>query len=197
MDAGDVPKKVNGRGAHVRPGTGAAPVGPRSFGREHDRPLGSAKKQGSADLLPGVTLPKGGGAIHGHGREILGQRRNRSGNLSIPLPFSPGRFTPRLQLASDPRIARKPGRFAGRITMTIVKEWASPAQKQRDEADASSFVRSKLQLLAPLGLLQNRSHGRCSSHCSSEARGTQLRLTYYWVCNVSHMGSTFDPERIK
>jgi RHS repeat-associated protein len=63
-----------------------------------------AEKPGrTGDLLPSVTLPKGGGAIRGLGEKFSVNAANGTAAMSLPLPLSPGRsgFTPALQLSYD------------------------------------------------------------------------------------------------
>ncbi|MCU1236277.1 MAG: repeat-associated core protein [Candidatus Solibacter sp.] len=53
--------------------------------------------------LPAVSLPKGGGAIHGMGEKFGTNPATGTGSMSIPLPSSParGEFGPKLSLNYD------------------------------------------------------------------------------------------------
>ena len=82
------PRRDAGHASNERdtaPGDAADDTGPS------DRP-----SQGGADVLPRVTLPKGGGAIRGIGEKFSVNPATGTGLLHILLPLSPGRsgFTP-------------------------------------------------------------------------------------------------------
>ena len=60
-------------------------------------------QQGSSAGIPVVQMPKGGGAIKGIGEKFQANPVTGTGNVSIPLPVTPGRggFTPELNLSYD------------------------------------------------------------------------------------------------
>jgi hypothetical protein len=67
-------------------------------------PDGPAQGESSpSPSLPAVSLPKGGGAIHGMGEKFGVNPVTGTGTLTIPLPTSPGRagFGPQLALSYD------------------------------------------------------------------------------------------------
>jgi len=61
----------------------------------------SEEKQGVS--APTITLPKGGGAIHGMGEKFAANPVTGTGSMSIPISTSPGRsgFGPQLSLSYD------------------------------------------------------------------------------------------------
>ena len=61
----------------------------------------SEEKQGVS--APAITLPKGGGAIHGMGEKFAANPVTGTGSMSIPIATSPGRsgFGPQLALSYD------------------------------------------------------------------------------------------------
>jgi RHS repeat-associated protein len=63
----------------------------------------SEQQKRPSDLLPSVSLPKGGGAIRGIGEKFSVNAATGTSAMVVPLPFSPGRsgFTPSLQLSYD------------------------------------------------------------------------------------------------
>jgi hypothetical protein len=73
----------------------------RASPRRRKRRFEPTKETKRADLLPRVTLPKGGGAIRGIGEKFSVSAATGTTSLSVPLPLSLGRssFTPQLQLA--------------------------------------------------------------------------------------------------
>lgn len=97
-----------------KPGTAASPIAPA--GSEKARPESPQPKKPqlsddpkrdkdapktAAQLLPNVTLPKGGGAIRSIGEKFNVNAATGTGQITIPLPFSQGRFTPQMALAYD------------------------------------------------------------------------------------------------
>src|SRR3954452_17378630 len=66
---------------------------------------------------PAVSLPKGGGAIHGIGEKFAANPVTETGKLAIPLPLSPGRsgFTPVMALQHDAGSGNGPYGFGCRI----------------------------------------------------------------------------------
>ncbi len=58
-----------------------------------------------SDLVspPSITLPKGGGAIHGIGEKFAANPVTGTGSMSVPIATSPGRsgFSPQLSLSYD------------------------------------------------------------------------------------------------
>ena len=69
------------------------------------------------DLLPAVTLPKGGGAIRGLGEKLSVDAATGATSMTLPLPLSPGRsgFTPALALRYDSTASNGPFGFGWSI----------------------------------------------------------------------------------
>jgi hypothetical protein len=102
-------------------------------------------------LLAGVTLPKGGGAIHGMGEKFLVNAATGTGNLSIPLPFGTGRFTPQWQLAYDSGSANGPFGFGwslGLPAITRKTDNGLPRYCDGDESDV--FILAGAEDLVPV-----------------------------------------------
>src|SRR2546423_3275020 len=55
------------------------------------------------DLLPTISLPKGGGAIRGIGEKFAANPVTGTGSLTVPIALSPGRsgFGPQLSMSYD------------------------------------------------------------------------------------------------
>src|SRR5579864_9552256 len=108
---------ADGRGrGRMQPSADGLPAGARPSPQEPQSPQGPQSTQGTAgsgqqerklahatDLLPSVSVPKGGGAIRGLGEKFSVDAATGTARMSVPLPFSPGRsgFTPPLQLVYD------------------------------------------------------------------------------------------------
>jgi hypothetical protein len=86
MAASDAPEGATESGIGTRQ-QGLADVGrARPFGGEADRARPrTQKRNSSADLLPSVTSPKGGGAIRGIGEKFSANPVIGTGSLTIPI----------------------------------------------------------------------------------------------------------------
>jgi hypothetical protein len=72
--------------------------------------------------LPAVSLPKGGGAIHGMGEKFGTNPATGTGSMSIPLPSSParGEFGPKLSLNYDSASGNGPFGFGWSLGLSAV-----------------------------------------------------------------------------
>src|SRR5262250_3012856 len=63
----------------------------------------TARQSSGSGLLPAVSLPKGGGALHGIGEKFATNPATGTGSLTIPIATSPGRagFDLALRLSYD------------------------------------------------------------------------------------------------
>src|SRR5215470_2360158 len=86
-------RSAMGSSEDARPTSGSGSSGTSSG---MSRPAGSA----GTGLLPAVSLPKGGGALHGIGEKFTTNAATGTGALSVPIATSPGRggTGPALQL---------------------------------------------------------------------------------------------------
>jgi hypothetical protein len=104
-------------------------------------PPGDPDKQKPAlDLLPAVSLPKGGGAIRGMGEKFSVTAATGTAAMSVPLPFSAGRsgFTPALGLSYDSGGANGPFGFgwsAGAAAITRKTDKGLPQYEDSAESD--------------------------------------------------------------
>ena len=78
----------------------------------------STEKQSAAQSAPGITLPKGGGAIRGMGEKFAANPVTGSGSMTIPIATSPGRsgFGPQLSLSYDSAAGNGPFGFGWNFT---------------------------------------------------------------------------------
>ena len=67
------------------------------------KPEGSSAKESFFVSAPAISMPKGGGAIHGMGEKFAANPVTGTGSMSIPIAISPGRsgFGPQLSLSYD------------------------------------------------------------------------------------------------
>ena len=121
------------------PGRPSDTVGPPAGSPENAAPhtgnLGRA-----ADLLPSVSLPKGGGAIRGLDEKFSVNAATGTATMVLPLPLSPGRsgFTPGLRLAYDSGSGNSPFGFGwslGTASITRKTDKGLPLYCDGDESD--------------------------------------------------------------
>lgn len=125
----------------------SAPSGAATSSQDPNQP------QQAADLLPSVSLPRGGGAIRGLGETFSVNAANGTASLSLPLPLSPGRsgFTPSLALAYDSGAGNGPFGFGwslGAPAITRKTDKGLPLYCDGDESDV--FILSGAEDLVPL-----------------------------------------------
>ena len=133
------------------------------------------RPQHGADLLPSVSLPKGGGAISGIGEKFQVNAATGTGTFTLPLPLSPGRFAPSLQLSYNSGSGNGPFGFgwtlgAGAITRKTDK--GLPTYDDGDEADV--FILAGVEDLVPV-----LDAGGTRSSTSRTVNGTVYRVYQY------------------
>ena len=109
---------------------------------------------GSGSKVPTVTLPKGGGALHGIGEKFAANPVTGTGSLSVPVPVSPGRsgFGPQLLLSYDSGTGNGPFGLGWNVslpTITRKTERALPQYRDADESDVD-FVLGNLRRASSL-----------------------------------------------
>jgi len=95
----------------------------------------SKSNPGSA-RLPGVSLPKSGGAIKGLGEKFSVGAATGTASLAVPLALSPARLTPHLQLAYDSGSGNGPFGFG--LCSTCRRSRARPTRDCRSIATVTS-----------------------------------------------------------
>src|SRR5215831_2241358 len=154
MDRREVPPRASERGADTRQRKDAAPEGSRLPGRETDQaPRDQQKRQNAADLLPSVTLPKGGGAIRGLGEKFSVNAATGTGAMSVPLPLSPGRtgFTPQLQLSYDSGSGNGPFGFGWSLGLpAITRKTDKGLPRYCDDEESDVYILSGAEDLVPV-----------------------------------------------
>ena len=112
-----------------------------------DRPASSA----APDPLPGVTLPKSGGAIRGIGEKFGVSAATGTGNLSLPVPLSPARMTPQLHLSYDTGAGNGIFGFGWTLDLPAVRRKTDKGLPQYDDIGESDvFILSGAEDLVPV-----------------------------------------------
>ena len=103
------PSDTHSAGASQNPDNKSEPAGSRGSAQSTEAQSDSAgsgqpaKQTAAPDLLPSVSVPRGGGAIRGIDEKFSVTAATGTGGTAVKLPFSPGRsgFTPALRLSYD------------------------------------------------------------------------------------------------
>lgn len=128
--------------------TGAAPGEPRS--QEQLAGNGATTQQGP---LPSVSVPKGGGAIHGIGEKFAANPVTGTGSLSVPIYTSPGRsgFGPQLSLGYDSGAGNGPFGFGMSLSLPSISRKTDKGLPTYDDAgEADVFILAGTEDLVPV-----------------------------------------------
>jgi RHS repeat-associated protein len=115
-------------------------------------PAGADGGDGQAPTLPGITLPKGGGAVRGIDEKLTVGLSTGTASLSVPLPLPPGRqgFGPDLSLEYDSGSGNGPFGLGWRVNVASITRKTSMGLPQYRDADHSDvFVLSGAEDLVP------------------------------------------------
>lgn len=96
---------------------------------------------------PSLSLPKGGGAIHGIGEKFSANAATGTGSMSVPIATSPGRsgFGPLLALSYDSGAGNGPFGFGWSLTMACITcktDKGLPRYLASADADSDVYVLS-------------------------------------------------------
>lgn len=111
----------------------------------------SEEKQGVS--APAITLPKGGGAIHGIGEKFAANPVTGTGSMSVPIPTSPGRsgFGPQLSLSYDSGAGNGPFGFGWSLSLpSITRKTDKGLPQYFDAQDSDVFILSGAEDLVPV-----------------------------------------------
>jgi hypothetical protein len=118
---------------------------------------GDTKPQTAANLLPTISLPKGGGAIRGIGEKLTIGQATGTANLSVPVFTTAGRagFGPSLALTYDSGAGNSPFGLGWRLSVPSVTRKTSMGLPRYQDAhddvpDSDVFVLSSTEDLVPL-----------------------------------------------
>jgi RHS repeat-associated protein len=114
--------------------------------------------------LPSISLPKGGGAIHGIGEKFSVSPVTGTGSVSVPIYTSPGRsgFGPLLSLGYDSGAGNGPFGLGWNLSIpSITRKTDNGLPKYQDEKESDVFILSGAEDLVPIlvladGILQRK-----------------------------------------
>jgi RHS repeat-associated protein len=122
-------------------------------GQTSDKSGASKKDQSMLIQAPALSLPKGGGAIHGMGEKFSANPVTGTGSTTIPIATSPGRngFGPRLSLSYDSGAGNSVfglGWNLGQVSISRKTDKGLPQYLDNDESDV--FLYSGFEDLVPI-----------------------------------------------
>jgi RHS repeat-associated protein len=105
----------------------------------------------AAQQLPNVTLPKGGGAIESIGEKFKVNAATGTGQMSIPLPLSHGRFSPQLELSYDSGSGNGPFGFGWSLNSPAITRKTDKGLPQYCDGDESDvYILAGAEDLVPV-----------------------------------------------
>ena len=116
------------------------------------RPAG-ALAAATPPVLPGVALPKGGGAVRGMGEKFAVNPVNGTGRITVPLPLTPGRggFGPQLALEYDSGSGNGPFGLGWQLSLPSITRRTDRGIPRYDDARESDvFQISGAEDLVPV-----------------------------------------------
>lgn len=104
-------------------------------------------------MAPGLTLPRGGGAIRGIGEKFAANPVTGTGRVSVPIAVSPGRsgFGPQLLLDYDSGAGNGPFGLGWHLSLpSITRKTDKGLPQYRDTVESDVFVLSGAEDLVPV-----------------------------------------------
>lgn len=126
--------------------------------------------------VPEISLPKGGGAIHGIGEKFSTNGMTGTGSLTVPIAVSPGRsgFAPNLTLRYDSGGGNGIFGLGWSLALPqIVRKTEKGLPQYRDSEESDAFIFSGYEDLVPL---LHRTDGSRWERSDAERDGFQIRL---------------------
>src|SRR5215218_11214196 len=107
---------------------------------------------------PAISLPKGGGAIHGIGEKFAANPVTGTGSMSVPIATSPGRsgFGPQLSLSYDSGAGNGPFGFGWSLSLpSITRKTEKGLPRYFDAQESDDFILSGAEDLVPVLVKDN------------------------------------------
>lgn len=115
---------------------------------------------------PTITLPKGGGAIHGLGEKFQANAVTGTGSFSVPLPLSPGRseFAPQLALSYNSGSGNGAFGLGWNVEVPAIRRKTDKTlPRYADAEDSDTFILSGAEDLVPVLKKQGKTWQRVES----------------------------------
>ena len=114
---------------------------------------GAVPEDSASNPLPGLSLPKGGGAIRGIGEKFTANPVTGTGSQTIPIATSPGRagFGPQIALSYDSGSGNGPFGLGWSLNLPqITRKTDKGLPRYRDGQDSDVFILSGAEDLVPV-----------------------------------------------
>lgn len=111
------------------------------------------EKESNQVKAPSLSLPKGGGAIHGIGEKFAANPVTGTGSFTIPIITSPGRsgFGPQLSLSYDSGSGNGPFGFGWSLSIpSITRQTDKGLPRYQDAEESDVFILSGAEDLVPV-----------------------------------------------
>jgi RHS repeat-associated protein len=129
---------------------------------QQDRDKSSTKQGESFQVqTPGISLPKGGGAIKGIGEKFSANPVTGTGSMSVPIYSSPGRsgFGPQLAVSYDSGVGNGPFGFGWSLSLpSITRKTEKGLPKYADIEESDVFILSGAEDLVPILIRNMQGH---------------------------------------
>src|ERR1035437_5279627 len=115
---------------------------------------------------PTISLPKGGGAIHGIGEKFAANPVTGTGSMTVPVYTSPGRsgFGPQLSLSYDSGSGNGPFGFGWSLALpAITRKTDKGLPQYADDEESDIFILSGAEDLVPSLVMAKGEWGRAPS----------------------------------
>jgi len=115
--------------------------------------IGSASNENFLLSPPGVSLPKGGGAMRGIGEKFTANPVTGTGSMSVPIALSPGRsgFGPQLSLSYDSGVGNSVFGLGWQLALpSISRKTDKGLPRYADETKSDVFLLSGAEDLVPV-----------------------------------------------
>src|SRR5260221_9253584 len=115
----------------------------RSEQQPNSDPKG-AGQDGTASLIPGITLPKGGGAIRGIGEKFAANPVTGTASMTLPIVASASRFGPAVSLSYDSGAGNGPFGFGWSLSLpSVARKTDKGLPQYRDAEESDVFMMSE------------------------------------------------------
>ena len=140
-----------------------------------------ADKSSQGVQAPSISLPKGGGAIHGIGEKFAANPVTGTGSMSVPIATSPGRagFGPQLTLSYDSGAGNGLFGLGWNLGLpSIIRKTDKGLPQYRDEQESDVFIIAGAEDLVP----------------KLDAAGHRLPSQQFTINNVPYKVFTYCPR---
>ena len=113
----------------------------------------SGQPESNLVQAPSISLPKGGGSIHGMGEKFSANPVTGTGSMSIPIATSPGRagFGPQLALSYDSGAGNSSFGLGWNLSLpSIIRKTDKGLPQYFDEDESDTFILAGAEDLVPL-----------------------------------------------